>query len=214
MVFVQQKARLGSTIPTDHIKLVYEYSPNGSVATISQSLLGRCCGHNKLKHKLKIFTHLKQAEAYSLFEQGRYTDFAEFIDAHGLKASQRSVVNDEELEVVEGQIKVAKNASRNQIIDMVRSEIEEKHGSIKKFRPILRAWSRNEKEREFYKACIREGKNPAYGKESDEVGYVSIFHDDRKGSNEIYYSYRTDVVLMQKTVVGSAGSLFSNPENF
>jgi hypothetical protein len=214
IVLVQQKARLGSTIPTDYIRFVHEYSPKGTVATISQSLMGRCCGHGKLKHPVQVFTHLRQAEAYSLFECGKYAEFADFIKKYRLKPSQRSRVSEETLEAINGDFKIAPRANKKEIISLVRDRILKEQGSVEQFRPIVRSWSTNKKDRPDYEQIIAEGKNPALNKESGSHGFVSIFYDNRERKNRVYFSYKTDVVLRQRTVVGSDDSFFSDKSNF
>ncbi len=92
IILLQQKARMGSTIPSAQIKMVYDYSHNAAIATVAQGLLGRMCGHGKLDHKVKVFSHLLQAQAYSLFENGKIDEFSSFILDEHLKTSARSKV--------------------------------------------------------------------------------------------------------------------------
>jgi hypothetical protein len=213
VVIVQQKARMGNTIPTQYVRMVYEYSPNAAVATIAQSLLGRCCGHGKLNHDVTVFSHLRQAEAYSLFESGQHDEFVNFLKSNRIKASQRSMIEPEVVRIVDGQIPVRadiKRGDRAGIIRMVRDNIVDKCGNIvNKELPIVRWWDTFKKERPRFEQSIAAGKNPTITKTNKKPGSLSIYVDNRVGKNVVYYAYRTGEVVVKSVLVASNLSLYS-----
>jgi|GEM_PF-5494730 len=212
VVIVQQKARMGNTIPTRHVKMVYEYSPTATVATISQSLLGRCCGHGKLKDDVTVFTHTKQAEAYSLFESGKQDEFIEFLEQNNLKASHRSIISGTEVAVLSGECTVSESTCRKDIIRVVTDDLTKNH-NIKEFteKPIVRRFesNKNAEERKWYRDSIASGINPAIRKLDTKSGSLAIFYDNRPGANRVYYAFRTDKVIIKGALLPSEQSMYS-----
>ena len=211
VVIVQHKARMGNTIPTEHIRLVYEYSPKASVATVAQGLLGRCCGHGKLNHDVTVYTQIRQATAYSLFERGHQQAFLDYLSKHNLKASQRSVVESAELEVLSGSIDGAPGFKRTEIIDAVKTELKRSHDvTLSPTSIIVRRHTTNRKDRKRYVQTIEAGSNPALTKPERAPGRLSIYFDNRKDRNGIYFAFRTDVTVVKGALVASEDSFYSN----
>lgn len=108
VVLVQQKARMGNTIPTERIKMVYEYSPNATVATIAQGLPGRCCGHGKRNHRVRVYTNMLQITAYMIFERNprKTENFARYCEENNLIPSSRSQIDSDDSGLIGGFITV------------------------------------------------------------------------------------------------------------
>lgn len=216
IVLLQQKARMGSTIPTDHIRMVYEFSPSGAIATIAQSLLGRMCGHGKLNHNVKVFTHFKQAEAFSLFENGKFDEFANFISAHQLKPSQRSKVTLTDGDGIVTEIFEIPFTSKGLIKKDVLSLLAQTYGPLPQFtKTVVRMLSKNKFEGYWYKEILnrtidgtvdlaankrllRDGKNK-----------TAILIDDRTANFKVYATFRLNDSIMKRTVIPKDSSIYS-----
>ena len=55
MVFVSGKLRCGKRLPIQHVSTIINTSKNPNTDTILQGLIGRCCGYNKSKFKIRIY---------------------------------------------------------------------------------------------------------------------------------------------------------------
>lgn len=212
VVIVKQKARMGNTIPTQHLRMVYEHSPKASVATVAQGLLGRCCGHNKLKHKVTVYSHKKQAKAYSYFERGLFDDFISHMEEHKLKASDRSAIASTEMESCEGKVAGNAGAKRKEIINSVLNDLSGRYGVVgSQTAVVVRRWStnKNAEERNRYNQIIAAGENPTLTKPNKAPGSLSIYVDNRKNRHDIYYAYRTDTVLIKGDLVPSEKTFYS-----
>ncbi|MGK5088953.1 hypothetical protein WDW86_15450 [Bdellovibrionota bacterium FG-2] len=212
VVIVQQKARMGNTIPTQHLKLVYEHSPKPTVATVAQGLLGRCCGHGKLTHKVTVYSHRNHAEAYMLFETGYLDDFFTYLEAHGLRASQRAKLAATEMQSYEGKLPGYAGIQRSEIVESVLNDLRKRHGLTP---PVVcaavRRWTtnKNKEERHRYTQAIALGDNPTLTKPNREAGSLSIYLDNRKDRHHLYYAYRSNKVLVKADLVASDDSFYS-----
>ncbi|MDD4974389.1 MAG: hypothetical protein PHY93_08545 [Bacteriovorax sp.] len=217
IVIVQQKARMGNTIPTKFVHMVYDYSPNASIATIAQGLLGRCCGHGKINDQVKVFTHLKQAEAYSLFENGLFEDFYAFVDEHQLKTSQRS-----EVELTTGitfatEVLESKSLDRNIIVKQVRDHLGAKFGENPMFDDsmVVHRLSKNKMEKEgiWYQNIIDNPLNDAGRKKlSRHPKKVSVLVDDRRMPCRVFAAFRYESNKPTIGLIPKPTSIYNNIE--
>lgn len=211
VVLVQQKARLGNTIPTKFAHMVYEYSPSASVATVAQGLLGRMCGHNKINDHVKVFTHLKHARAYSLFETGQIDIFYAYIAANNLKPSLRSnmVVTTGQNNVTE--IISSNTSDRASVIGQVQKHLTEKFGELPVFSDMtFRVLSRNNFEGYWYKEIFDGPMDEAASKKLvREPQKVSVIVDDRKLPYNVYASFRQGEYIPVCTLAPKATSIYS-----
>lgn len=214
VVIVQQKGRMGTTFKTDFIKMVYDFCPRAAVATVAQGLPGRCCGHEKINDQVKVFSHLEQLEAYSLFERGLFDEFNEYLSEHDLKSSQRSHVarvKDEThyVEVMES-IVLDKDAIKKQVKDF----LVVKHGPMPLFdSTIVRTLSENKKEKEgsWYENIIDRPLDKAGIKKlSRDPGKVAILIDDRAIPCRIFAGYRFENSAALTKLVARPTSIFAD----
>ena len=94
LILVQQKARMGTTIPTKGFEFFYEYSPSSCLDTAAQSFLGRACGFNK-REKVVIYADPIKARAYDMFAKSHYKQkemakMASFCGQHDIEVSLRA----------------------------------------------------------------------------------------------------------------------------
>lgn len=212
IVIVQQKARMGNTIPTKFVHMVYDYSPSAAIATIAQGLLGRCCGHGKINDRVKVFTHKKQAEAYSLFENGFFEEFYAFVDEHQLKTSQRS-----DVDIVSGEGIITEVTSSNTTdSEMVKTEVK-KH-LIKKFglKPIfnnitVNTFSKNKFEGYWYKEIIDGPLDyTARKKLIRRPDHLCIFIDDRNLPCRIFSTFKDGKQELKRQLIPKPTSIYNN----
>lgn len=213
IVLIQQKARMGNTIPTKYVHMVYDYSPNAAVATVAQGLLGRMCGHNKLNDNVKVFSHLRQAKAYSLFELGKLQEFYDFIASNGIKASQRSVVSSDKSQGIITEVISCDSGEKKQVMECVKEQLENKFGKNPMFSGmVIRRLSknRNEKEGNWYKDIIdRPLDNTANTKLLRDPGKVSVLVDDRTSSLTVYATFRLGEQQVINSLIPKASSIYS-----
>lgn len=211
VVIVQQKARMGNTFPTRFAHMVYEYSPLASVATVSQGLLGRMCGHGKIDDHVKVFTHLKHAAAYSLFENAQFEDFYSYLAANNLKPSQRSnvVVTTEQKNITE--IISSNTLDRSTVIENVQKHLTEKFGELPVFNDVtFRVLSRNAFEGYWYKEIFDGPMDDAASKKLvREPEKVSVIVDDRKLPHDVYASFRQGEYIPVATLAPKPTSIYS-----
>lgn len=219
IVLVQQKARMGNTIPTKFVHMVYDYSPSATVATVAQGLLGRMCGHNKLIDQVKVFSHFKQAKAYSLFEQGLLQDFYNYISDSGVKPSHRSFVSSSSGRNIVTEIIKTDSVVRTEIIKKVLFHLEKKFGKEINFKSLgirINKLSRNKDEKEggWYKEII---DNPL-----DDIGRkkllrdpnkVSVLIDDRKMPLTIYATFSSGRSAPASTLEPKPSSIYAQLRN-
>ena len=211
IVLVQQKARMGNTITTRFAHMVYDYSPAASVATIAQGLLGRMCGHNKISDQVKVFSHLRQATAYSLFEQGNLQEFFNYVSMNGLKASQRSLIATSTGQEPVTEILKSKTSDRASVLSLVRVHLEKKfkrsfiHDGM-----VVRRLSKNDKEGYWYREIIdRPLDDSAHKKLLRDSDKVSVLIDDRKTPHTIYVTLNTGEYRPVSNLVPKPSSIYS-----
>lgn len=196
VVIVQKKAAMGNSISTEHLRFVYDYSPRAALSTIVQGLLGRCCGHGKIDHSVKVFTHVKHAEAYSLFEQGRMLEFAHFLKTEGIKPSGRSTITRSFAPILSGQIQINHSIeSREEARLLVEKELKKKLGTNLHINGTIATRflnaQKNPEMRMRYERQIEKGINPTAVQGLEKIpGKTELFYDHRSGV--IYYGYRLD----------------------
>jgi hypothetical protein len=211
---VQQKARMGNSIPTEYVKLVYEYQPKAHIANIAQSLAGRCCGHGKKDHHVKVYSHLTQLKAYSLFEQKRFDEFYTFCLEHKLKVSNRSKVESQFTEIESGSFKISKEASEQMIRTKVIEELKLKGHNYFMNNPEVRTLGEYDVDGDdfrFFNNCLSSGRNPiATRKVKNEYGHSSCLRDDLGNLNYdmVYFGYRTNRMAYKDQVVPTEKSIY------
>jgi hypothetical protein len=215
IVLVQQKARMGNTIPTKFLHMVYDFSPNASITTIAQGLLGRVCGHNKIQDSVKVFTHLKQAQAYSLFEQGKFQEFYDFVEKNNLKASQRSCIDVTEEKNIHTEIIYTYELGRPAVLSQIKNHLHSIFGEVISSRDVVfRKLSRNqnEKEGDWYKEIIDNPLDDASHKKlMRDPGKISVLVDDRKIPASVYITFENGERLNSGALVPKTSSIYSQP---
>lgn len=197
VVIVQKKAAMGNSIPTDHMKMMYDYSPNAKLSTIAQGLLGRCCGHGKRKHLFPIFTHVGHAKAYSLFEQGKMADFAKYLHDNKIGPSARSKIHKKKTSIYHGTFTPkSKVKSKEEARELVKEELINVFGEDVHIDGTISARflsdQKNQEQRKWYLDAIKKGVNPITKRSLDNIpGRTTLFYDER--SNTIYYGIRRAV---------------------
>lgn len=63
-IFLKDKMRMGCYLNTKYIVLVHDDPVNQFAHTTVQSLLGRCCGYDKLNHSVEIYCDKNQADEH------------------------------------------------------------------------------------------------------------------------------------------------------
>lgn len=214
IIIVQCKARMGSTLNTALVKMVYDYSPNGAIATVVQGLLGRACGHGKIDHKVKVFSHLLQAQAYSLFENGKIDEFSDFVLEHELKTSPRSKV-----ELTDGDGIVTKVFDYDPLEKMdllkkkVLTSLTQTYGSLTQFnKTVMRTLSENNFEGYWYEEIL-DGKVDSYVANKrllrDGDSITSILIDNREAQNKVYATFRLESSTLKTEIVPKENSIYS-----
>ncbi len=194
VVIVQKKAAMGNSISTEHLRFVYDYSPRAALSTIVQGLLGRCCGHGKIEHRVTVFTHVQHAEAYSLFEQGCMLEFAQYLKTSGIKPSGRSTIARTFAPILSGQIQIKHFLeSRDEARSLVKRELKKKLGSNLKINGTIAtrflSAQNNIQMKIRYEKQIEKGINPTVVQGLEKIpGKTELFYDHRSGI--IYYGYR------------------------
>lgn len=211
VVIVKQKARMGNTIPTQFVHMVYEYSPSASVATIAQGLLGRVCGHNKLDHQLRIYTHLKQAQAYSLFEQGKFEEFYSFMETNGVKASLRTSLTTTSGRNVITEVTTSETSDAKTVKQNIKKYLTEKFGEKEVFNDFtVNTLSENKFEGYWYKEIIDAPLSEVSRKKLvRKPNAVSILIDDRKSPCSIYSTFEDGEYCPQTNLVPKSSSIYS-----
>lgn len=202
---------MGNTIPTKYVHMVYDYSPSASVATVAQGLLGRMCGHGKIQDEVKVFTHIRQAIAYSLFEQGKLQECFRYISANGLKASQRSVVETTTGQEATTEILKTKTSDRASILSLVRCHLEKRFKrDFKNDGMVIRRLSKNDKEGYWYREIIDKPLDEsAHKKLLRDPNKVSVLIDDRKIPHIIYVTLNTGEYRPVSNLVPKPSSIYS-----
>ena len=211
IVIVQQKARMGNTIPSRFAHMVYDYSPSSAVATVSQGLEGRMCGHGKINDQVKIFAHIKQATAYSLFEQGKFEEFYEYMSIHGLKASQRSLVATSTGQEIVTEIITSLTSDRSTVRTQVKNHLTQKFGKNPLFgEMVVRLLTKNEWEGYWYKSIIDNEINEASNKKlMRDTNKVSVLIDDRLVPHKVYATFRTGAYTPTNDLIPKPTSIYS-----
>jgi len=212
IVIVQQKARMGNTIPTQFVHMVYDYCPTSPVATVAQGLLGRMCGHGKINHQVKVFSHLDQAKAYSLFENKKLDEFSDYLGENRLKASARSTLSVLDQEgVVTEVLSYSPSESNEDVKDKVRKFLANKYGPRPLFDGmIVRKLSKNIHEGSWYKKILKKGlSSPDCSKLLRDVNKVSVLIDDRFGHYKIYATFGVENSATKTELIAKPNSLYS-----
>lgn len=95
VIFVKDRLRMGVSINTQHVSVMYDSSKNVHTHTTCQALVGRACGYGKADHGVIVYSDIQKIKEHIVwYESGTHPDHAKYITNGKVNKKHRQLVSE------------------------------------------------------------------------------------------------------------------------